>query len=269
MRIITSLFLINIFSVFLFFSTVEETKVEMVTTHGTIVVKLYDETPLHRDNFIKLAQDGVYDSLLFHRVITGFMIQAGDIKSKNAAPGERLGSTDLGYTVPAEIRPDLFHKRGVLAAARNNNPTRASSSTQFYLVQGIVHNDSLLDYEQGRINTRLRQHAMMNDPEIKPLMDSLSAANRRRDVAVVNQITSQLDSIERSYSKIDKYIIPEAHRQVYKEIGGKPHLDQNYTVFGEIISGLQVVDSIAAVQTDSRDRPIANVRILSMRIVEK
>ncbi|MHA7130714.1 peptidylprolyl isomerase [Algoriphagus namhaensis] len=249
------------------FSFAEQTKVEMVTTHGTIVVKLYDETPLHRDNFIKLVQDGVYDSLLFHRVMEGFMIQAGDIKSKNAAPDERLGSTDLGYMVPAEIRPDLFHKRGALAAARNDNPTRASSSTQFYLVQGIVHGDSLLDYEEGRINTRLIQHAMRNDAELKPLFDSLSAASKRRDGDLVSKISSQLDSIAAGYSKIERYTIPEAHRRVYKEIGGKPHLDQNYTVFGEIISGLEVVDRIAAVETDGRDRPIGDVRILRMRIL--
>lgn len=247
----------------------ERVQVELVTTHGTILLELYDETPLHRDNFIKLINEQVYDSLLFHRVIEGFMIQAGDITSKNAAPGERLGSSDLKYTVPAEILPEFYHKRGALGAARDGNPARASSSTQFYLVQGIVHTDSLLDYEEGRINTRLRQNAIMNDPEIKPLMDSLSAATRRRDTLLVNQITSQLDSIEKSYSKIEKYIIPEAHRQVYKEIGGKPHLDQNYTVFGEIISGMEVVDSIAAVERDNRDRPLENVRILSMRIVKK
>lgn len=246
----------------------ERVQVEMVTNHGTILLELYDETPLHRDNFIKLINEQVYDSLLFHRVIEGFMIQAGDVKSKDAAPGQRLGNADLKYTVPAEIRPEFYHKRGALGAARDGNPARASSSTQFYLVQGIVHTDSLIDYEEGRINTRLRQNAMMNDPEIKPLMDSLSAASRKRDTTLVNQISSQLDSIEKNYTKVEKYTIPEAHRQVYKEIGGKPHLDQNYTVFGEIISGIEVVDAIAGVDTDNRDRPVENVRIISMRIVE-
>ena len=146
-------------------------KVEMVTSQGTIVLQLYGETPIHRDNFLKLVKEGVYDSLLFHRVIKDFMIQAGDIQSKNADSLARLGSSDLPYQLPSEIRAKYFHKKGALAAARTNNPQRASSSTQFYLVQGRIQNDSLLTYQENRINQFLSRHYAMNDPANSALLD--------------------------------------------------------------------------------------------------
>jgi peptidyl-prolyl cis-trans isomerase B (cyclophilin B) len=242
-------------------------QVEMVTNHGTIVLELSDKTPLHRDNFVKLVEDGVYDSLLFHRVINGFMIQAGDTESKYADSLASVGSADLPYQIPAEIVPDLFHKKGVLAAARTNNPQRASSSTQFYIVQGKIQNDSLLAYNEGRINKMLARHFGVNDPANKPLIDSLEMAKTQKDSVLTKELDLRLNSILDNYWNFDKYSIPEDQRKVYKTIGGTPHLDQNYTVFGEVISGLEVVDSIAAVETDARDRPLVNVRIISMRIL--
>lgn len=197
----------------------------MQTTMGDIVIRLSDSTPLHRDNFLKLVKVGYYDSLLFHRVIQNFMIQGGDPNSKQAKAGIPLGNGGPGYTVPAEIRTTLFHKKGMLSAARtgdNVNPTKASSGSQFYIVQGKVFTDAGLDsLETFRLNGRK---------------------------------------------------IPAAQREVYKTIGGTPHLDQGYTVYGEVIKGLEVVDKIAAVQTSKgqdRDRPLEDVRIIKTKLIRR
>jgi peptidyl-prolyl cis-trans isomerase B (cyclophilin B) len=242
-------------------------EVEMVTNFGTIILRLSDDTPLHRDNFIKLVESKTYDSLLFHRVIQEFMIQAGDVKSKYADSVAALGSADLPYQVPAEIFPNLFHKKGALGAARTNNPQRASSSTQFYIVQGKIQNDSLLTHNEGRINKMLARHYGVNDPANKPLSDSVQLAMTNKDTAKYQILNKRLNLILDNYTQFEPYSITEEHRQVYKTIGGSPHLDQNYTVFGEVIKGLEVVDSIAAVETGPRDRPIPEIRILSMRIL--
>lgn len=248
-------------------SSQDPIRVEMVTNYGTLVVQLSDETPLHRDNFIKLVQEGTYDSLLFHRVIQGFMIQAGDTKSKGADSLAVLGGNDLDYRVPAEIAPNLFHKKGALAAARTDNPERASSSTQFYLVQGKIQSDSTLNRQERRINNMLARHFGVNDPVNKPLIDSLEAVKTSSDTSLIKAVEKHLNATLESYSNFQRYSIPEEHRRVYKEIGGSPHLDQSYTVFGEIISGLEVVDAIAAVETNARNRPFSNVVILRMRIL--
>lgn len=184
-------------------------KVMIITDSGTIIVRLYDETPKHRDNFLKLVKQKFYDSVLFHRVIKNFMIQGGDPDSKHPKPGAELGNGDVGYTVPAEFNEKLFHKRGVLAAARDDNPKKASSGCQFYIVQGKVFPDSVLDKQEKRMNIK----------------------------------------------------IPEDHRKVYRTIGGTPWLDGNYTVFGEVIKGMEVVDKIANMKTDKADRPLIDIRM--------
>lgn len=192
------------------------------TTMGNIVVRLSDSTPLHRDNFLKLAKSGYYDSILFHRVIKDFMIQAGDPNSKRAAAGVPLGNGGPSYRVPAEIRQTLFHKKGVIAAARDNNPEKSSSGSQFYIAQGKKFTDA------------------------------------------------GLDSLE--VTRLQGRKIPSSHREVYKTVGGIPHLDQSYTVFGETVNGLDVVDKIAAVQTsrgNDRDRPLTDVRIIRTKLVKK
>lgn len=245
------------------------TQIELVTNYGTLILQLSDETPLHRDNFIKLVEAETYDSLLFHRVIKDFMIQGGDTQSKTADSVARLGSSDFPYQIPAEIVPGLFHKKGALAAARTNNPERASSRTQFYIVQGKIQNDSLLTHNEGRINKMLARHYGIKDSANKPLLDSLERARTEKDTVLVKTLNTALNAVLDNYWNFEKYTIPEPHRQVYKTLGGTPHLDQNYTVFGEVISGLEVVDAIAAVETNPQDRPIDEVRILSMRVIIK
>jgi peptidyl-prolyl cis-trans isomerase B (cyclophilin B) len=199
--------------------------VELVTDKGTMVIRLSDSTPLHRDNFLKLVKQGFYDSILFHRVIKNFMIQAGDPDSKRAKPGASLGDGGPEYTVPAEFRTSLFHRKGVVAAARTGddvNPLKASSGAQFYIVQGKIFNDV------------------------------------------------GLDSVEKFRLKGRK--LPAAHRAVYKTVGGAPHLDQNYTIFGEVIKGMNVIDSIATVATSGRpggDRPLQDVRIVKARLIRR
>jgi len=199
--------------------------VELYTTAGNIVLRLYDSTPLHRDNFLKLVKAHYYDSVLFHRVIKNFMIQSGDPNSKTAMAGQPLGNGGPGYMVPAEFRPSLFHKKGVLAAARNGddvNPEKQSSASQFYIVQGRKFTDR------------------------------------------------ELDSIE--VVRLKGYKLPVEHREVYKTIGGTPQLDQNYTVFGEVIKGLDVVDTIASTATSKgvdKDRPLQDIRILKARLVKR
>ena len=221
-----------LFSVFLFAQQTIKLKkkdrkkdVELVTTEGTIVLRLYDSTPLHRDNFLRLVKSHYYDSVLFHRVIKNFMIQAGDPNSKRAEAGQALGDGGPDYTIPAEFRPSIFHKKGVLAAARegdNVNPEKRSSASQFYIVQGKKFTDA------------------------------------------------GLDSVETYRLKGRK--IPPEQREVYKTVGGTPHLDQNYTVFGEVVSGLEVVDRIASTATskgEDKDRPLQNIRIIQAKLIKR
>lgn len=244
-----------------------DTKIKLVTNYGDIVLKLYNDTPLHRDNFIKIANEGVLDSVLFHRVIAHFMIQAGDTQSKNSRSEDTLGSKDLPYTIPAEIKTNLFHKKGVLAAARGDTPERVSSSTQFYIVQGKVLNDSLLDHAETRINGWLAEYYIKHDVKYKPQLDSLNIAIEKQDWETFSRLNNNFRTWAKAYTNFQPYKIPKAHREVYKSVGGTPHLDQNYTIFGEVISGLEVVDSIAAVKTNDLDRPIKDVRILSAKVI--
>ena len=244
-------------------------QIELNTSLGTIRIELSDETPLHRDNFVKLVQEGYLDSMLFHRVVNGFGIQSGDPDSKQAIQGEALGNGGPGYTIPAEINDNLFHKRGVILAARDNNPERASSGSQFFIVQGKVQTDSLLDKAEERINGYLAQYYFVNDISNKPLRDSLELALRNEDEESAMRWGDSIRVGAENYTNFEKYIIPESHREVYKNIGGAPHLDQSYTVFGEVTEGMDVVDSIAAVKVDSLARPLQDVRILSAKIVHE
>ena len=191
------------------------------TSKGNIRIRLSNETPLHRDNFLKLVKMHYYDGILFHRVIQNFMIQSGDPDSRTAKPGQPLGNGGPSYTVPAEFRPHLFHKKGVIAAARDNNPEKSSSASQFYLTQGKVFTEAGLDSLE---NNRLKRK------------------------------------------------IPADQRKVYTSLGGVPHLDQNYTVFGEVVKGIEVVELIAAVPTSKgadKDRPLEDVKIIRAKLVKR
>jgi len=245
--------------------------IEFTTEYGSIIFRLSDETPKHRNNFIKLVNRHFYDSLLFHRVINHFIIQTGDPDSKLAKSEEPLGESDLPYTIPAEFNANLFHKRGALNAARDDNPERASSSTQFTFVQGKIYTDSMLSVAEKRINNWLAFNRVIHQPENQELVQLLKGLkNRQTNTDSLNMISNQLKILtEKELENSTLYKIPEAHRQVYKTIGGAAHLDQNYTVFGEVVKGMNVVDSIAKVSTDSLDRPVNDVRIISAKLIKR
>lgn len=192
------------------------TEVLIKTSKGNIKIALYNETPQHRDNFIKLVKEGYYDGVLFHRIIQGFMVQTGDPNSKNAKPGQMLGNGGPDYRIPAEINPNIIHRRGAVAAARDNNPQKASSGSQFYIVDGTVY------------------------PEA--------------------QLVSMM-------SRYGKTLTPE-QLKAYTTVGGAPWLDGDYTVFGQVLTGMEVVDKIAAQQKDRNDRPLEDVKIISIKIIE-
>lgn len=242
--------------------------VQISTTLGSIKVKLYNETPIHRDNFLKLVREKTLDSTLFHRVISNFMIQGGDVTSKNATPEAMLGNGDVGYTLPAEIKPAFFHKKGALAAARqgdNVNPQKASSGCQFYIVQGNKFAPSDLDAMENRHNMQLKQ-GLFQQIIMRPENDALknrfiaNQQNQNQDtLAVLNKIAEELTNAEAA--KLVPFKYSEEQRKVYSEIGGTPHLDGEYTVFGEVIEGLDVIDKIAAVEKGSNDRPKQDLRM--------
>lgn len=242
--------------------------VQISTTLGSIKVKLYNETPIHRDNFLKLVREKTLDSTLFHRVISNFMIQGGDVTSKNATPEAMLGNGDVGYTLPAEIKPAYFHKKGALAAARqgdNVNPQKASSGCQFYIVQGNKFAPSDLDAMENRHNMQLKQ-GLFQQIIMRPENDALknrfvaNQQNQNQDtLAVLNKIAEELTNAEAA--KLVPFKYSEEQRKVYSEIGGTPHLDGEYTVFGEVIEGLDVIDKIAAVEKGSNDRPKQDLRM--------
>ena len=246
--------------------TEKRTKISMVTDKGTMLIELYNETPKHRDNFMKLANEGAFDSLLFHRVIENFMIQAGDPDSKYAKPGDVLGEGDKDYMVDAEFVPSLFHKKGVLAAARDGNIEKASSAMQFYLVQGKVYNDSTLAKAEERINGWMAENEAKKDPANKELVKRLDQAMEDMNRKLYMFYSDSLKKLVKG--DLEKYTIPNDQAEVYKTIGGTPQLDQNYTVFGEVVEGLDIIDIIAAVPTGKQDRPIDDVRIISVRVLK-
>ncbi len=242
--------------------------VTLKTTLGNIKIRLYNETPLHRDNFIKLAKEGFYNDVLFHRVIKNFMIQTGDPDSKQARKGQMLGNGGPGYTIPAEIRPGLFHKRGAVAAARlgdMQNPEKASSGSQFYIVQGRTFTDAELDQAEKRIDVMTRNAVYYHF--IKKLTQQYADSGKAHDQAYIQQ-EAMLEATD-SIAKIPAWHFTDKQREVYKTIGGTPHLDGNYTVFGEVTEGMDVVDKIAAVPTDKNDRPLQDIRILSVKVSTK
>lgn len=237
--------------------------VTIKTKYGDMVAILYDETPKHKANFIKLANEHFFDSTLFHRVIPGFMIQGGDPQSKRAQPGQRLGNGGPNYTIEAEINPKFLHVRGALSAARLGdqvNPTRASSGSQFYVVQGKKYTENELRTDAQLLAQALQK--LFQRPENQSLKDSIMTFYQAGDMkGYENYIMSLKPVIEQQLGiKVDKNVSEETLK-LYTTIGGAPHLDGQYTVFGKVIKGLEVVDRITALQRDRGDRPVEDVRM--------
>jgi len=237
--------------------------VELMTERGPIVLRLSDETPKHRDNFIRLVNLHQLDSLNFYRIIKNFLIQTGkDLPAEYPA------------LIDAEFRPDLFHKRGALNAARESddyNPAQASAALHFTIIQGKVFNDSTLAKAEKRINHGLAYHQVITDPTNAELFSRLRALNQAgANPYDLKAVQAQLEQLTQTkLESMVPYKIPEVQRQVYKTIGGAPHLDQNYTVFGEVVKGMDLVDSIADATTDSADKPLKDILILKTRMIKR
>lgn len=243
--------------------------VEIKTTEGDLTVRLFGDTPRHRDNFVKLAKEGYYNRVLFHRVINEFMVQTGDPDSKTAPAGKTLGSGGPGYDIEAEIvYPTHFHKRGALAAARQGdqvNPERRSSGSQFYIVTGKAYNDSTLNQMERQLQMMQKQN-IFNDLA-REHRDSIMTLRRNRDQAGLQALQDELVAITEKKAAEAPARLTAEQREAYTTTGGTPHLDNQYTVFGEVVDGMDVIDKIEKVETDSHDRPLKDVKILSMRVL--
>ena len=239
-----------------------ESKVQIETDFGIIKIKLYNETPLHRDNFLKLTRDGFYSDLLFHRVIQGFMIQGGDPDSKHAEPGKQLGGGDLGYTIPAEISPKFFHRKGILAAARQGdklNPEKRSSASQFYILQGKVFRSGELDTLQIKMQESRKLNMLQEKMKaIEPELNKLGAEGKQDEM--MTRFEAIKSEVSDEAAKLAPIVFTDEQRKAYTTVGGYPSLDNNYTIFGEVIEGLDVVDKIAEQETDPNNRPLKDIK---------
>ena len=250
----------------------KETIVVMDTTLGKITLKLYNDTSQHRDNFIKLAKAGLYEGLLFHRVIKDFMIQGGDVTSKDAPMNKQLGAGDLGYTIPAEfIYPKYYHKKGALCAARTGdevNPEKASSASQFYIVTGKKYSETELGQMEKQLESRLKQSIFNRlQTEYKPKIMELYRSGNKEELAILRDTLIGKTELEAEKRK-EEAKIPANLRETYKTIGGVPFLDNQYTVYGEVMEGLEIVDAIQQVKTNRQDRPTENIVIKSEVVME-
>ena len=244
--------------------------VEIKTSVGDITIRLYGETPKHRDNFLKLVNDGFYNDVLFHRVINKFMIQTGDPESKGAPAGKMLGAGGPGYDIDAEIvYPQFFHKRGALAAARQGdevNPDRRSSGSQFYIVTGKVYNASQLGQMEKQLQMQQMQ-AIFNDLASQH-RDSIMAMRRNRDQAGLQALQDVLVKKTEAEAAKNPVKLTDAQREAYTTVGGTPHLDGTYTVFGEVVEGMDIVAKIETTATGAQDRPKEDIKIISMKVIK-
>lgn len=250
----------------------KETTVIMHTSLGDVTLKLYNETPLHRDNFIKLVKEGTYNGLLFHRVIKDFMVQGGDVTSKDAPMNKSLGAGDLGYTVPAEfVYPKYFHKKGALCAARTGdevNPERASSASQFYIVTGKKYTEGELKQMEKQLENRLKQSIFARlQTENKAKIMQLYRNGEKEELAILRDTLVGKTELEAEKRK-EEACLPAELREAYRSVGGVPFLDNQYTVYGEVVDGIEVVDAIQKVKTNKQGRPLENIVIKSMELVE-
>ena len=255
--------------------TLSKETVIIETNSGIIKLKLYEETPLHKANFIKLVKQKFYDSLLFHRVINSFMIQGGDPDSKRANDTAMLGMSDVGYWIPAELNKKLYHKKGRLCAAREGedvNPKKESSGCQFYIVMGKTYDSVALKKAEIRVNREVVSKINYTtafggkSETLKKQYFRLLYENKEDSLKYYARQLTDLYSIK-EYYKTPHYTFTKEQKKIYSTIGGTPHLDNGYTVFGEVIEGLEIIDKIAGVKTDKRDRPLQNIR-MTIKLVE-
>lgn len=242
--------------------------VEIATTMGKVTIRLYDDTPLHRDNFVKICQSGEYKGMIFHRIIKDFVVQGGDPTSKARIPGFLYGDGDGGFTVPAEIRPNHFNKRGALIDAKEIdavNPQRASAGTQFCFVQGKKLTDEELDQKEIRINN-IRKNWLLYKFQSRLIKENPALAEASHKTDLENQANAM---VKDTLAVLGVYRIPADRRQYYKTTGGVPHLDGSVTIFGEVVKGFDIVEKMSLVDTDMNDRPISDVIILSTRVFQK
>lgn len=245
--------------------------VDIKTSLGDIRVRLFGDTPAHRDNFLKLVKEKYYDGVLFHRVIDGFMVQTGDPDSKNAPANARLGTGGPDYTLEAEIvYPKHFHYRGALAAARQGdqvNPERRSSGSQFYIVTGKTYNGEQLGQMEKQLQMTRKQEIFNKLAEEH--RDTIITLRKNRDRESLQALQDELAAQTEREAAENPVTLTEAQKKAYSTVGGTPHLDGQYTVFGEVVSGMDVVEKIEKSQTNSQDRPLDDIRIISMKVVKK
>ncbi len=249
-------------------------KIEIQTIHGNMVIELFNETPAHRDNFLKLAKEGFYNDLLFHRVISEFMLQGGDPDSKAAPATKRLGTGGPGYTLPAEIIPGMVHTKGALAAARQGdqvNPEKRSSGSQFYIVQGRTYNEADL---KRQVESKANRHYQTNSrayfaaPENEGAMEAYRNVSQARDTEGIAEEEAKLrEWVDKHYGPAPVVTYTEAQLNTYATQGGTPHLDGDYTVFGQVVQGLAVIDKIGAAQKGAADRPLEDIK-MTIRVIE-
>jgi cyclophilin family peptidyl-prolyl cis-trans isomerase len=247
----------------------KRTVVLIKTEFGDMKVELYNETPKHRDNFLKLVKEGYYDGVLFHRVIKEFMIQGGDPDSRNAKPDQQLGNGGPDYTIDAEINPKFLHKKGALAAARMGdevNPGKKSSGSQFYIVQGLVFPGNDLPALEAKGNEKLEQSYMRQ--LTRDNVDSLKFYQQSGNQVALAILMDSLHS--EALAKVEKtpFKLTDEQKAVYTTVGGTPHLDGNYTVFGQVIEGLSVIDAIAAQPTGQNDRPQKDIK-MEIKVIQE
>ena len=248
----------------------KEQHVKIETTMGDVVIKLYNETPAHRDNFLKLVEENTYEGTLFHRVIKDFMVQAGDPSSKNAPKGKMLGTGDMDYTIPAEfVYPQYFHKKGALSAARQGdqvNPNKESSGCQFYIVTGTVFTEEGLLSLESQINESKINKAF--EKLAKEHMKEIYMLRKSNDEEGLYDLQEKLIAeAEKEASTLPDFKFTVEQVSCYTTVGGTPHLDNEYTVFGEVVEGIEIVDKIQTVKTDRNDRPEEDIKIIRMSIL--
>jgi len=276
MKPLITLLLTLLFSINLLNAQEKEKLVLISTNKGDIKVKLYNETPKHRDNFLKLVDEKFYEDVTFHRVIKQFMIQGGDPNSKSTDSTKQLGDGGPGYTLDAEIVKGLYHKKGALAAARLGdaiNPTKKSSGSQFYIVDGKTFLTTDLDKLTEQKNNQMKQKAFtdfLQNPESKEYADRFNKIQAERDQTAfkvfIEEVTPIVDSL---FESIPKYEYTATQKAIYGTEGGSPHLDGDYTVFGEVVEGIEIVDMIASVPVDEKNKPFEDVIIEKMKVVKK